>query len=99
MSTSGSYEIRISGASELVNMTYSIPAQVLRLRSYEAVFTSAGAALTAGKLAQLINRVCNRKQCLQMAVNARTQGKPRATEDVAKFCIKAAKINNQRLVA
>ena len=56
-------------------------------------------SLTAGKLAQLINRFSNRKQCLQMAINARNQGKPNATKDVADYCIKAAKINNQRLAA
>ncbi|PCJ50998.1 MAG: undecaprenyldiphospho-muramoylpentapeptide beta-N-acetylglucosaminyltransferase [Gammaproteobacteria bacterium] len=54
-------------------------------------------ALSAGKLAQLINRVCNRKQCLQMAINARTQGKLKAAEEVAEFCIKAANIKEQRL--
>jgi len=52
--------------------------------------------LTAGKLAQLISRIANRKQCLQMAINARNQGKPKATVDVAEYCIKAAKMNNQR---
>jgi UDP-N-acetylglucosamine--N-acetylmuramyl-(pentapeptide) pyrophosphoryl-undecaprenol N-acetylglucosamine transferase len=55
--------------------------------------------LTASKLAQLINRISNRKQCLQMAINARHQGKPKATKDVADYCIKAAKINKQRLAA
>ena len=46
--------------------------------------------LDAEKLAQMISRLANRNQCLQLAINAKKQAKPDATKDVAEFCIKAA---------
>ncbi len=55
--------------------------------------------LSSEKLANSINRLANRKNCLVMAINAKQQGKPNATEDVAAFCIKAAGLANQRRAA
>ncbi|MCP3674676.1 MAG: undecaprenyldiphospho-muramoylpentapeptide beta-N-acetylglucosaminyltransferase [Gammaproteobacteria bacterium] len=55
--------------------------------------------LSSEKLADSISRLTNRKKCLVMAINAKQQGKPSATEDVAAFCIKAAGLNSQRRAA
>ena len=55
--------------------------------------------LNAGKLANSISRLANRKKCLVMAINAKQQAKPNATKDVAAFCIKAAGLVNQRRAA
>jgi len=55
--------------------------------------------LDAKKLAQIIEQIANRAQCLEMAINAKKQGKPDATEKVAAYCIKAAGFTNQRKAA
>jgi len=55
--------------------------------------------LDALSLANRIRHLANRKQCLQMAINARLQGKPEATKEVADFCVKAAGFKHQRRAA
>ncbi|RKZ99860.1 MAG: undecaprenyldiphospho-muramoylpentapeptide beta-N-acetylglucosaminyltransferase [Gammaproteobacteria bacterium] len=55
--------------------------------------------LTAEKLLQQINNTGSREQCLQMAINAKKQGKVNATNEVAEFCIRAAKLNDHRRAA
>ena len=55
--------------------------------------------LTAKKLALTIEQFAERKHCLQLAINAKSQGKPDATQAVANYCIKAAGYENQRHAA
>ncbi len=61
-----------------------------------AYLAEAGAAmvvqqkeLSVDKLAKILAEL-NREQCLEMAKNARTLGKPEATADVAAICMKVA---------
>ena len=55
--------------------------------------------LDAEKLAKTINQLANRERCLEMAVNAKTQAKVNATQEVADFCIKAAGLGTRRRAA
>ena len=55
--------------------------------------------LTAEKLASTIEQFADRKYCLAFAINARSQGKPQATKEVADYCIKAAGYEEQRYAA
>ena len=54
---------------------------------------------TAEILATTIEQFVDRNACLQLAINAKTQGKPNATKEVANYCIKAAGYEDQRYAA
>jgi UDP-N-acetylglucosamine--N-acetylmuramyl-(pentapeptide) pyrophosphoryl-undecaprenol N-acetylglucosamine transferase len=50
-------------------------------------------------LTKKIIKLANREHCLKMAINARKQGKPDATQKVAEFCIQAVMNDKPRKAA
>ncbi len=76
---------------QTANANYLVRANAARLISQEQ--------LTAEKLAETIRELTDRNQCLEMAMNAKQQGKPNATKEVATYCIKAAGLPTERWAA